>query len=225
MIKNIILLSSEITKGMKSYGPKAFVPIGTKNDKKPLIIKQINNILDIYTKNVNIYVVIGFEYEKFNKLLDSYYPTNKYRNIHRIYHKNYEATNNAYAMKLAMENIDKDDVLIIQNGILTKYFPKSNKKSTLPLIKTKNTSFNLGMTTNNDHVKYLCYDLDNKWAEILYLSSKDLLKVKQIINKINIKQHFLFELINLLIENNIEFFTENISTKYITKINNHKDFV
>jgi UDP-N-acetylglucosamine pyrophosphorylase len=66
MIDNVIILCSEITKGMKSYGPKAFVPIGVKNKAKPLIIKQIDNILHTYGENTHIYIVIGFEHEKLN---------------------------------------------------------------------------------------------------------------------------------------------------------------
>ena len=70
MINNVILLCSEITKGMKSYGPKAFVPVGNKYKQKPLVIKQIDNIIQRYTKNTDIYIVIGFEHDKFLKILD-----------------------------------------------------------------------------------------------------------------------------------------------------------
>ena len=61
MIENIILLCSDITKGMKSYGPKAFIPIG--RPKQPLIIHQLQKLKKIYSKKVNIFIVIGFEKE------------------------------------------------------------------------------------------------------------------------------------------------------------------
>lgn len=221
MIDNVILLCSEITKGMKSYGPKAFIPIGSKNRNKPLIVKQIETVFDRYGEDTKIYVIIGFEYEKFVKILDTFYPNKS--NIIQIYNKNYENTNSAYGMSLAINLIESGNTLVLQNGILTDYEPKVKTKSILPIIKNNtDDSFNIGLTINDKKVEYIFYDLPNKWSEILYINSSDINKTKQILSNNNIKEKFLFEIINILIENNIIFETEFISPKKIFKINNHK---
>lgn len=226
MIENVILLCSEITKGMKSYGPKAFIPIGNKNKEKPLIIKQIDNIFLTHGKNTKIYIIIGFEYDKFIKILDQYYPLHIYKNIIQIYNEFYDKSNNAYSLSLALDLIGSQDgdILIIQNGILTDYSPKNSKKSLIPILKNNNKdeSFNIGLTISGKKVEYMFYDLPYRWSEILYINNSDIESIKNILTKHNLKQKFLFEMINLLIDNNIIFETEYIPSKHISKINNHK---
>jgi len=224
MINNVILLCSEITKGMKSYGPKAFVPVGNKYKQKPLVIKQIDNIIQRYTKNTDIYIVIGFEHDKFLKILDQFYPSDQYPNIIKIYNKNYELSNSAYGVSLALNSIESGNTLIIQNGILTDYYPKTLNKSILPILndKKKDESFTIGLTITNKKVEYVFYDLPNTWSEILYINNSDIQKIKTVLMEQNIKQKFLFEFINILIDNNIVFETELISSKNISKVTNHK---
>ena len=78
-IHNIILLCSEITRGMKSYGPKSFVPVS--KHKIPFIIYQIQQIISTHGKNTSIYIVVGFEQEKFIKLIETEFPRRKYKHI------------------------------------------------------------------------------------------------------------------------------------------------
>lgn len=223
MIDNVILLCSEITKGMKSYGPKAFIPVGPKNKQKPLIIKQIDSIFDKCGSDTNVYIVIGFEHDKFLRILDQFYPSTKYSNITHIYNELYFESNNAYAVGLALNIINSGNCLIVQNGILTNYCPKNNSKSLLPILKNNtNDSFNIGLTLNNKTVQYAFYDLPNKWSEILYINRSDICKIKELITKYDLKQKFLFEFINILIDNHITFETEYISPKNISKITTHK---
>jgi hypothetical protein len=94
----------------------------------------------------------------------------------------------------------------------------------LPILKqtNKDESFNIGLTINDKKVEYVFYDLPNRWSEILYINSSDIQKTKNLLTKYNLKQKFLFELINILIENNIIFETETVPSKNILKINNHK---
>lgn len=223
MIENVILLCSEITKGMKSYGPKAFVPVGPKNKKKPLIIKQINNIFERYGQNTNIYITMGFEKNKFLKILDRHYPATRFSNIFYIYNDLYLESNNAYSFGIALDAINSGNCLIIQNGILLNYCPKKSDKSLLPILKNNSDeSFDIGLTLNNNIVEYAFYDLPNRWSEVLYISSCDILNVKALIKQHDLKQKFLFELINILIDNNIIFETEYISSKNISKITTSK---
>ncbi len=224
MIDNVILLCSEITKGMKSYGPKAFIPVGQKHKQKPLIIKQIDNILQTYKKNTHIYIVTGFEHEKFIKILNQFYPEEKHKNIIKLYNEDYRDSNSGHGVWLALNSILSGNTLVVENGILTDYSPKSQTSSILPMLKASNKdeSFNMGLTVNNKKVEYVFYDLPNRWSEVLYINNSDIQRIKEILGKQNIKHKFLFELINLLIDNEIIFETEFISSKNISKVNNHK---
>jgi NDP-sugar pyrophosphorylase family protein len=168
-INNVVLLCSEITKGMKSYGPKSFVPV-CKN-KIPFIIYQIQQILNTHGKNTAIYIVIGFEQEKISKLIESKFPSKKYKNISLIYNSKYQNTNKAYALSLAISKIKQGNTLIFNNGIWSNFKPENKKIPILPVVNTSKDMFDIGITIENHRASYLCYGLNKKWSEIIYLDT------------------------------------------------------
>ena len=61
------------------------------------------------------------------------------------------------------------------------------------------------------------------WSECILLNEESIAKLKKIILHRDISQLFLFEIINLLLEENINIISETIDNKDIIKITNHKD--
>lgn len=219
---NIILLSSDIPKGMKSYGPKAIIPIG--KPEEPLIIKQIKKIKLIYgSTRHSIHVVTGFESEKIEKIVHKY----KYKNINFIYDDCFDSANNTYGLTKALKTINGNNFLVIQSGVVGCYKPKNNKKSSLGTIKTNDISFNIGIRTNNNKAVYMFYDLENTWSEIAYIGSDDYDRVMSLLGSDSFetksKSLFVFETINGLIENSIDFDLETINKNTIHKYLHYKN--
>lgn len=212
---DIILLCSGITKGMKSYGPKAIVPVG--KNKNPLIVEQIQNIRSLKLK-CSINIVVGFESKKIISILNDH----KIKNINFIFHDDYENDNAGGAILKAMENI-KNNCIIIDDGIIVNEI-KNKNVSYLPVFSKEAKNFNIGLTENNSVVEYLFYDLPKVWSELCYIGRNDLAHVRYAFsnNEKKIKTMFLFEIINLLIDNNIRFEIDNVSNKNIKKLINHK---
>ncbi|MEX0597212.1 MAG: hypothetical protein WD512_11990, partial [Candidatus Paceibacterota bacterium] len=87
------ILSYEITRGMKSVGPKGLLK---SKQSKELINCQIANIRD---KSIDTYVILGFGLDKIKKRIE-------YPNIHIIKNDLYESTNHGYAFELILNNFN-----------------------------------------------------------------------------------------------------------------------
>lgn len=212
---DIVLLYSGITKGMKSYGPKCIVPIG--KSKTPLIVEQINLLKK--NRNIdNVYIVLGFDAKKVISLTKDI----KNNKVQFFINEEYENTNSGGSLLKILDKLNKT-TLIFEDGILSYDTPK-NKKSYIPLLSKQNKAYSIGSIVQDDKIKYLCYDLDSSWAEYVCICEDDIANAKTIINKCkqNINSMFLFEIINLLIDENIEFDQHILSCKKIKKIINHK---
>jgi len=187
------ILSYEITKGMKSFGPIGLLK--SSQNAKELILHQINNIKNIFNK-YDIYVMSGFLSDKLNKKLPN--------SIKKVFNPEYETKNHGYAFKLMLSSINIEDysgLFIIHNDTLIKY--KNNK---LPLnqswilnkkYRNNNNDTRLGLIIHSSgFVDYIFYDIgETEWCNSVFISSKDLTTMKK-----NIDQYydnmFLFEIIN-----------------------------
>ena len=85
MSNDYLIIMPEITKGMKSIGSKALLPINTKNT---ILDYQIKSIKLINRQN-KIYLSTGFQNNKVKKVAD------RYKNITSIYEPDYENCNEA----------------------------------------------------------------------------------------------------------------------------------
>jgi hypothetical protein len=222
-MNNIVLLYSDISKGMKSYGPKAIVPIDRYHNT--LITKQIDTIQKNYRNTkYKIYVVLGFDKDKVIDILAS---NAKYSNVTIIDHKQYIKDNQGSGFIEAINLIHEGNMLVIQNGIFANYIPKTPQHNIIPILKKRqNGAFPIGVRSVDSRAQYLFYDLDYDWSEICFFSDNDYLSIRNfLMNSTSMQQKnsmFLFEHINNLIDNNYIFNTEIISLKNIKKVINHK---
>lgn len=216
---NILLLNQEITRGMKSLGSKALLNI---KNKFKLIDLQMQQISKIYRNNTNITVAVGFEAEK----VAGYLIGKKYKcNI--LYNNDYSENNaGSVVTRYLSKNADIENTLIVCNGILFK--PKTilkthlqNNSKIFTIDKTKK-NFNIGCTVNENKTEHLFYDLPNTWTECAFLNQEAIKALKSIINKKNISQYYIFEILNELIED-VTFENITYPRKNFCKLNNIKD--
>lgn len=217
---DIVFVIPEITKGMKSFGPKSLIHI--KNIS--VIEHQLMQIRSIFRNN-NIYLLTGFESEKIKKVVyTSKYIANK-KHIYILENKAYESHNQTASIyQYVQGKTSNKGAIFINNGILTKYnFAKTaNKnKNQLFFISGQKANFNIGCS-KIDTAEYLFYDLPCLWSECVYLTSSSIDYIKTLSLE-NIKSIFFFELINQLIEKEFIFDSVVIPKTQILKIANIKD--
>lgn len=215
---NIVFLCSEMTKGMKSFGPKALIPMGQKTNSDPLIIKQIKEIHKLYGyTHHKIHVVVGFEHDRVSKVLK------EHKKINTIVYEKYADTNSAGSVLECINKLGVDDYLFIENGVISKYKPKNNNRSCIPIIKKHNNNlFSIGVTQTGTQAEYLFYDLEPKWPEVVFMHKSDLSHIMRVSQDNSVSHMFLFEYLNFLIESGISFHTEHLSGRNFNKIINHK---
>lgn len=217
---DIVIIIPEITKGMKSFGPKSLISVKGKT----LIEHQISILRSVY-KNNHIYLLTGFESDKIKRTIN-YSKIISSKNITILENKNYDSTGQlASIVEYIKQKSNNNGAIFINNGIITKFnFAKSFDKinNSIFLIKGKKNNFNIGCADQNS-VEYLFYDLPILWSECVYLNSETMSLVQNIIMPHELKTLFFFELINKLLEKEIDFDRVMIPKTQITKINNIKD--
>ena len=95
---NAVILTPEITKGMKSVGSKSLLKI--KN--KTLLEHQIDYLFSLSRKTL-INIVTGFDHDKINKHINEKYEK-RIDQIRLIYDDKYEGTNHGHSIKLFFGN-------------------------------------------------------------------------------------------------------------------------
>ena len=212
---NIIILASEITKGMKSVGPKCLLDITTN---KRIVDYQIQ-FFKKYYKNININICVGFEQDKVIKYVNS-----KHKNITFISQKYYDQDNQLGSLIRCLSEYNMSNALVINNGILlgSKLKIKHQDTCIFTINSSRKCEFNIGCHATNSSTKYLFYDLPQKWIECVYLNQSDIKLLIDTNKKSNIYNLFLFEGLNI-IANNKQLAIEPITRSGAMKINSIKD--
>jgi hypothetical protein len=209
-LNSIVLLLPEITKGMKSVGSKALLNI---NKKLTVLDHQILYIKKYY-KNTPIKIITGFDNDRIIKSI------NKYSNIDIFYHQDYQNYNQSEFILRYIKKHKPNNFLLINNGVLLKEKLNINiNRPSLFFLPKKKEGFNLGSNLQSN-AKYLFYNLEYQWTECAFFDQKTINVVDKISKGKKIQNLFLFELINLLLERNLNIdFTPISNSKNILKIN------
>jgi hypothetical protein len=210
---NIIITAAEITKGMKSVGSKSLLKL--KNSTS-LIEHQIISLQKFYPGS-KIYISTGFESEKIHKIAQ------QYKNIEIMYNQDYKNSNQGKGIVQCIVSGKLDNALILSSGIMFKHVFTINKKhSRIYILSKPKNYFDVGCHDTTT-VDYLFYDLPQKWSECVYLNSSAITRLKSLLDKHNMDQLYLFEIINLLIDSGHGFDSCIIPKQKIMKVTGLKD--
>lgn len=214
------IFSYEITRGMKSIGPKGLLK---SKKSKELINYQIDSMKD---SCIDIYTILGFGIDKIKKKIE-------HQNVSIINNTLYESANHGYAFELILDNYDPnkyDGCIIMGSGILchsdikTNILNESKSKPRIYYCNNGNTSsFPIGFTIINSVVQHMFFNLaENTWNEVMYLDNNSLEHYKNLYEK-NMRNMFLFEIINKCIDSGVRHYPIKLKNNKIIKISNIKD--
>lgn len=213
---DILLISPEITKGMKSIGPRCLLPL-RKN--LTVIEYQVSQLQKI--KPSKITLSIGFESEKILNTL------HRYKTINYLINDKYAATNQAINLISYIKKHKPSQLLVyssgllIKNNIILKHQLYQNNSCKLFILNKSKHNFDIGCS-DMKNPDYLFYDMPEPWAEICYLNQRAI-EVLSDCSESSVEQMYLFEIINLLLQKNISFDKIYINKTNIMKIQTMKD--
>lgn len=217
---DIVLCIPEITKGMKSFGPKSLIQIY----KKTLIEHQIINLRKNFKRN-KIYIFSGFCSDKIKKSVQESSILKKGKSLEIIEDNKYYMHGPLYLINDYMKKEpSKDGALFINSGIITNHnFSKDiDKKNNCNFFIDTKSKNNFYIGSNNSG--YLFYDLPNVWSECFYLCRNTLDKIANPKYAKKIEKMFCFEILNTIQDDLcIEINKKYISKNQICKINHIKD--
>tara|TARA_B100001094_G_scaffold331046_1_gene398105 strand:+ start:737 stop:1441 length:705 start_codon:yes stop_codon:yes gene_type:complete len=217
-----IVLYTDLIKGAKTKQCKSICSI---NNKTTVIQEQIASLKKM-NRRIEIVILAGKGHKDIDKVLKETKNTNK---IKLVCVDEYLHVNQGQVFLNAINKLNiENNVLLILGEILFKNICcKKLSNNTTWLIDKKRDDFNISCrTSENDFAQYFFYDLPNEkqWSEIIFLHQDTIKQIKQskeVSNKI--KQIFMFELLNKLIDNSIKIDTQKIRYRDIIKVRASKN--
>ena len=192
---SIIIPAAGVGKRMRSNGPKSFISINGKY----LIDRQLELLKQVYP-HAEIIVVGGYE----AKRLMDYLPTH----ILKVENEKFEETNVVRSIGMGLRVARSENVLVIYGDLVFNKvaLPINLTESTLVLDKINNLmrEDEVGCTSSNK-VEILMYELAQKWAQIMFLTGKELKMFKNLSWSPDKYNLFGFEIINEIILKKGEF--------------------
>jgi len=159
---------------MKSYGNKSLIKV----DGETLLLKQIRTIRDKFPQIAEIVVVAGYETDKVVRTLSQ-----TQENIKIVENELYLENNAMRSLSMGLRVCLTNNIIVIHGDIL---FDKNSLDfstfSTIPLDNHKRIlDDKVGSTVDNDkNVIALDYGLPSMWAQIAFLTGKELSLVRKI---------------------------------------------
>jgi NDP-sugar pyrophosphorylase family protein len=216
---SVVLLCDSAGYRMKSYGPISLINIGSKR----LIDIQISAIQSAF-KNFELIICLGFDSEKVCKYLKTKYHD---LNIRIIENQLYNSSNSCESLRLSLNNISNDKVLICDGNLLitSKSLKLINTDHCCILIeKDACQTMEIGINLDNNLVQHFSFGAKDIWSEILFLHGRDTIEsLRQIAVNYDSKTRFMFEALNELIIHN-HTIHPIMNEHQIIKINNIKTY-
>lgn len=215
-----IILYTDFVRGSKTKQCRSVCNI----TKKTTVIEQQIRFLKKNNSSIEIFIVAGKGYKEVHKIVKDL----KFKNIEIVYEKKYSQLNQAQIL-IDLINNKKicNNILLILGEILLKNtnFKKLSHTTALVIDKPKE-GFDIKCRENDSKAEYFFYDIPNEkqWAEIVFLDKESLYEItNNMPKKISTKQLFIFETLNLLIDQNKNINTQIVEYKNILKIKGDKD--
>jgi CTP:phosphocholine cytidylyltransferase-like protein len=197
---NIIILGDKFQKRMKSKGCMGLFKI--KNEY--IIFQQYKAIKKIFPFAKIIYVY-GFESKKL--LAATFKNKRMLGDIDFVYNKDYNKYNYGNSLQIVKDTIVGNTIICFGDVLLPNLsFLKKNKEETSKVFVGSGGS-GLGCIINNSKIENIFYDLIHPIQDLYFICSKDTIILKKILDNKSpeIKNMFIFEIINKMIDKNVNF--------------------
>jgi len=191
----VILLSDKVGHRMKSYGATPLLSLG----RDTILDYQLQAVRSRFS-NYEVIICTGFDSERVTRFVKEKY---RRENIRIVENQMYTHTNNCESLRLCLNNTLSKKVIVCDGNILMNgplFSIINNVRSSIIVEQDHPDSFEVGSTIDdNGNVTNLCYGLDNKWSEILYLDDDNAIEhLRRVVSSPDYKTKFIFEAINEL---------------------------
>lgn len=212
----VIILAAGAGARTRSYEPRCLL----KYNGKSLLDHQLSAIQSVLLK-YEVSIVGGIEANKIIKRIDN--------NVRFVENQMHESSNNGESLRLGVNNSLLDNILFFHGDLVfyEKIFSNVNFNKSFILIDSSGQILEkeVGVTSVNNKLTVMSYDLPVKWCQIAYFNKSE----TDILRKLLVKQDFetkyllTFEIINKMLEFGADIECVDINTNFIKEIDSLKD--
>lgn len=209
---DVIIPAAGAGRRMRSYGPKCLINL---NKKENIIVRQLR-ILESVFGEINPILVVGYQFDKIKK---RNFP------IKLIVNHIFDLTNVAFSLNLALRTIRSPEVLIVYGDLVfgeNIFKDRKNEHSWLMVDKEKYFDDHEVGINYGQQINILSYGLPEKWAQIAYLTGKELELTRRCVNQKSAQNFLGFEIMNCVIDNGGQLFPY-IANDFIVDVDTVKD--
>lgn len=212
----VIILAAGAGARTRSYEPRCLL----KYNGKSLLDHQLLAIQANLLK-YEVSIVGGIEANKIIKKID--------KSVRFIENQMHESSNNGESLRLGINNSLLDNILFFHGDLVfyEKIFSNVDFSKSFILVDSSGQILEkeVGITSVNDKLTVMSYDLPVKWCQIAYFNKNE----TEILRKLLVKQDFetrhllTFEIINKMLELGADIECVDINTNFIKEIDSLKD--
>jgi len=210
---SVAILGNETDYRVRSYGPKCLLKHGSST-----IIQNQIKLLGETSCISDLVVVLGFECEK----IINYIPDH----VRVVENQLYYETNSSESLRLIINNIRGDRLLIIDGNILIsrKAFKKLDFSNSFALChKNDKLKNEISASKIGDHIGNFSFGLENCWDGIAFLQGKEFGLLRKACADREKGKFFVFELLNLVIDTGGKIEVQECKAGDVKVINSIKD--
>lgn len=211
---SIIIPSAGLSRRMKSYGPKSLINLGGGN----IVLTRQLNIIRYFYPLAEIILVLGFQAEKVYKIIPS--------DVRVIENRLFESTNVAYSIQLGIDYATYNNILVIYGDLAFNENALNFPLISSCVITDKNNYMKdaeVGVTVIDNVAQHFCYGLNDKWAQIMYLTGRELELYKKNATKNQSRRYYGYEILNMILVSGGEFLSYSPPGMKIMDIDNAND--
>lgn len=195
---NFIILGDKYNRGTKSKGCSGLMP-----HKKDTIIKnQTSTIFSVFPRSKIIYVY-GYDQKKIENYAALNYKSKK--NIEFIHNPEYLTKGFGRSLFTALDYLNDSCVIMFGNTIITKSILMKIKHKVPQVFLSKTIEYKLGCVITDEYIENMSYGLTNYSYGIYHFPKPETAMVAGVLDSQAGKNMFVFEIVNLLIENKVRF--------------------
>lgn len=207
---SIILLASILRPRTKTVGPTSLIKI---NSQQTLLEYQVQSIRQVYPKS-EIILVVGYEAQKVCQ--------SRPDGIKIVENPFYESRGNAEEIRLALNIINNNTVIVIDGGTIfsSEVLVPLKKHGSSILVTESANSEELGTTNNSGRLRALGFGHPFVWSNIGIFQEKEVrLMTKFVANRTKNKYGY-HEVVNYITDNSGKINIVESKTGYFSRIEN-----
>ena len=189
---SVVILSAGVGNRIKSYEPRSLLKIGGDT----LLDHQIQTVNNAF-QNPEVIVTLGYSANKVIKKTKS--------NLRVVENQLYSSTGSLESLRLGVNNCTGDGILFFHGDLYfnLKTLDSLDYSRSFIIVDSKDriADREVGVTYVNGWATILSYGLKTKWAQIAFITGKELsiLKAMCLKNDESLKQKLTFEALNMIL--------------------------